>query len=98
MGNEKQIQIGWSDQGGKAEWTEMVQRLWRQGEKVSRGEEVHRMGGWMGKADRLGPFVWTRLSGRKDSTEDEGSLRAVLEPETSRVLDSIPKGPPSPSA
>ena len=56
---------------------------------MSRGEEVHQTGGCMGKVEELGHLVWSCLSGRKDCTENVNSLRAVLEPETFRMLDSI---------
>lgn len=57
-----------------------------------RGEEVYGMGGWMGKVDRFGFFVWIRLFGRKDFIEDEGFLRVVFELEIFRVFDFILKG------
>lgn len=54
---------------------------------LSRGEEVHQIGGCMGKMDKLGYLVGSHLSGRKDYTENVESLRAML--------DSIPTGTPT---
>lgn len=61
---------------------------------MSRREEVHHMGGYWGKVDKLGHLVWSCLSGRKEYTKNEESLRALLETEAFRMLDSIPKGSP----
>lgn len=66
MGTKKQTWIGWSEQGGEA-------GVDRDGVKAlvlvsegTRGEEVHRIGGCLGKVDELGHLVRSCLSGRKD--------------------------------
>lgn len=93
MGNKKQIQIGWPEQGAEGGVDgDGVQILAPVKEGVQRGSSPDQ--GWVGKMDALGHFVWSHLFGRKHYTENVNSLRAMLELETFRMLDSIPKGTP----
>lgn len=93
MGNKKHIEIGWPEQGAEGGVDgDGVQTLAPVKEGVQGGSSSPDRGGWAKWT--LRHFVWSHLFGRKDYPENVNSLRAMLELETFRMLDSIPKGTP----